>query len=180
MIIRTIIYLAILLFFIWDIKKDPKAFKKYIFPIIGITYFAGTPYFLNIDDRVQLTIKVITTLTLMFYLWSYYKDFKVERFREKKRQREIRDKLREEENQLILEDLFQAKNEALKSKSSSYEITLDMPKTIRQIKGQVSLFKNSTEEFIDDDYQEDYKEIKKPKQEVLDNQLDIFNLSKED
>ena len=86
----------------------------------------------------------------------------------------------EEENQLILEDLFQAKNEALKSKSSSYEITLDMPKTIRQIKGQVSLFKNSTEEFIDDDYQEDYKEIKKPKQEVLDNQLDIFNLSKED
>lgn len=159
-------------------KKDPKAFKKYIFPIIGITYFAGSPYFSNIDDRIQLTIKVITTLTLMFYLWSYYKDFKVEKFREKKRQRDLRDKKRDEENQLILEDLLEAKNQAIKNKSSSYEITLNMPKTVRQIKGQVSLFKSSMEEFIDDDNYLDETQTERPEQEVLDNQIDIFNLSK--
>ena len=180
MIIRTIIYLGIVLFFIWDMKKDPKSFKKYIFPIVGITYFAGSPYFLNIDDRIQLTIKVITTLTLMFYLWSYYKDFKVEKFREKKRQRDLRDKKRDEENQLMLEDLLEAKNQAIKNKSTSYEITLDMPKTVRQIKGQVSLFKNSMEKFIDDDYQPDQSQTERLKQEVLDNQIDIFNLNKED
>lgn len=180
MIIRTIIYLGIVLFFIWDMKKDPKSFKKYIFPIVGITYFAGSPYFSNIDDRIQLTIKVITTLTLMFYLWSYYKDFKVEKFREKKRQRDLRDKKRDEENQLILEDLLEGKNQAIKNKSTSYEITLDMPKTVRQIKGQVSLFKNSMEEFIDDDYPLDQSQTERPKQEVLDNQIDIFKLNKED
>lgn len=180
MIIRTIIYLAIVFFFIWDIKKDPRAFKKYIFPIIGITYFAGTPYYGNIDHRIQLTIKVIVTLILVYYLWSYYKDYKVEKFREKKRQREIRDRQREEENQLILEDLFQAKNQAIKNKSSSYEITLNMPKRIRQIKGQVSLFKNSIEDFIEErPYKEEVKAGKQG-QEILDNQIDIFDLDKKD
>lgn len=180
MIIRTIIYLGIVLFFIWDMKKDPKSFKKYIFPIIGITYFASSPYFLNIDERIQLTIKVITTLTLMFYLWSYYKDFKVEKFREKKRQRDLRDKKRDQDNQLILENLLETKNHDLKSKSSSYEITLDMPKTVRQIKGQVSLFKNFMEEFIDVDYYKNEGQVEPPVQEVLDNQIDIFNLKKDD
>lgn len=180
MIIRTIIYLAIVFFFVWDIKKDPRAFKKYIFPIIGITYFTGIPYYENIDDRIQLTIKVIVTLILIYYLWSYYKDYKVEKFREKKRQREIRDRQREEENQLILEDLFQAKNQARKNKSSSYEITLDMPKTIRQIKGQVSLFKNSLEEFTEKTPYKEENKIEKPKQSILHNQIDIFDLDKKD
>lgn len=179
MIIRTIIYVGIIFFFIWDMKKDPKSFKKYIFPIIGITYFAGTPYFLTIDDRIQLTTKVLTFLFTAFYLWSYYKDYKVERFREKRRLREIRDRQREEDNQVLLEEMIQAKNTARKTKSTSYEFTLDLPKSYEQLKGQTSLFGDSNPGRPYEDYKVhvDKDQDEEKEDQVLDNQIDIFHLN---
>ncbi|MDO5028159.1 MAG: hypothetical protein Q4E36_02730 [Bacillota bacterium] len=176
MIIRTIIYLAISMFFIWDIKKDKKPFKKYIFLIIAITYFAGSPYFLQIDDRIQLTTRIIAALITAFYLSSYYKDFKVEKFREKKRQRDLRDQQRQADNQILLENMLKAKNQGRENNSRSYEITLDMPRTVAQIKGQTSFFKDYKEARHIESYDSIQEQEEEKKTQVLENQLDIFNL----
>lgn len=177
MIIRTIIYLAITIFFLKDIKRNYKPFKRFSFPIIAITYFGGTKYFINSDNRIQLTIHIITAIMTVIYVWGYYKDFKIERYKNKKKLRENRDKERILKDEAILKNILEAKNSDIKQKSRRYEITMDMPKSISQISGQLNLFNDSKEElFI---YEDEFIEDNKNKSTVLENQMEIFEITKE-
>lgn len=172
MILRSIIYVGILIFFLWDYRKDKKSFKKYIFPIIAITYFGGSDYFINSDDRIRLTVMIIALLLVIRYLFDYYNDYKIEKFREKKRKRKNRERQRLEKADELLEKILEAKNFDLKNKSKSYEIIVEMSSKVSEVVDQISFFNEESGEEV---YRyDDYDEIEDESISVLENKLEMF------
>lgn len=179
MIIRSIIYIGILSFFLWDYKQDPKKFKSYVFPIIAVTFIAGTSLFTKLDYRIQLTFQIITGLLTILYLWGYYKDFKMERFKEKKAQREMRQLQRQTRDEDLLRDILEAKNKSRRNKSSSYEISIDISSKAYNLSGQMNLFNDNQEELLE--FEEAFEDQieKETNNQVLENQLGIFDNEKQ-
>lgn len=169
---RIIIFLIIAGYFIWDYRKDKKDFKPFIFPIIGIAFFASTEYYVRLDNRLKLVLLIIAVILTAYYLFRYYKDFKVERFREKKRIRKVRSDMRNREDAKLLEEILEAKNESIRNKSSRYEITMDM-KSDYNLDGQMKLFEDEKEELPK--YERFYEpEEEKDNNEILENQIGMF------
>lgn len=110
MILRTIIFIAILIYFIWDYKQNKKNYKLLVLPIIGLTYFGGTDIFDRLDDRIQLSIVIITVVLTIMLIWKYYQDFKLERFKHKKYMRSLRDKSRQAKDEQLLAEIELAKS----------------------------------------------------------------------
>lgn len=110
MIVLIILFSLAALYFLWSYKEDPKLFKIRLIPVIGICFFAATDYFQLLDERLQLSLLVIAILITLHFAYEYYKDFKLVRFREKKRIREEREELRREQSDKILEEIFELKH----------------------------------------------------------------------
>ncbi len=136
MILRTIIFLIILGYFIKDYKEDKKKFKLLVLPIIALTYFGGTEVFSSLDSRFKLTIIIISGLLIMRTLYEYYKDYKKEKFFHVKEQRKIREQERLERDLQIIKDieekrlqnsLEEDKNQEVRksSKIAEFEISFD-------------------------------------------------------
>ena len=90
MIVRGIIYLALTLLVLREYKSLKKKFILKILPIVGLSLFGTTEYFTSLDERLQTLIVVITVLIALNTMYSFYKDYKVERYRALKKMRENR------------------------------------------------------------------------------------------
>lgn len=174
MILRIILCLGILIFFLWDYKLDPKAFKRYIFPIVIICFFGSTEYFLRLDDRIRLLTLIVVVLLLLRYAWSYYNDYKIERFREKKRIRSIRERDQIERDELILKEILDAKNQDLRERSTSYEIIMDFSDKTYEIEGQLRIFEDSGSEIVQYRKYKDFEDMEEIGDIVLENQIGMF------
>ena len=174
MILRTFIFLGIVGFFIWDYTKDPKKFKRLVFPIIGISYLASTNFYLNLDDRIKLITMVIVALFTIRYSFAYYNDYKKERFREIKRLRNIRDKERIERDTLLLKEILDAKNQEIRKKSSSYEITMEFSDTSIESPRQIAFLRLEDAPFEDYYLEEEDIETDRSSIEILENQIGMF------
>lgn len=150
MILRTIIYIPIVLFFLWEYRQNKKSFKLLIFPIIALSLLGGTKYYTQLDNRFQLTVLIITILLTGRVLWGYYNEFKIERFRNKKYLRELREKNRVEKSEELMEQILEAKNTAIRNNSSSYEISMEMTKDYEDSPGSTQDFIDIKEEFEED------------------------------
>lgn len=174
MILKTITFIGVILYFLWDYSKYPKSFKKLIFPIMGISFFAGTPIYMRMDDRIKLITVIAVALLTLKYGLSYYNDYKIERFREKKRIRSIRDKERIQRDEKILKEILDAKNQNIRDKSSSYEITMDFSTRAYENRGQIN-FIGLEENPFDEQYVIEEKWEEEPNtEEVLENQIGMF------
>lgn len=174
MILKTITFIGVILYFLWDYSKYPKSFKKLIFPIMGISFFAGTPIYMGLDDRIKLITVIIVALLTLKYGLSYYNDYKIERFREKKRIRSIRNKERIQRDEKILKEILDAKNQDLRDKSSSYEITMDFSKRAYETRGQISFIGFEENPFEEEYDVEEFWEEELDKEEILENQIGMF------
>lgn len=174
MILRTILFAGALTFFLWDYSVDSKAFKRAVFPVIGISYFASTDLYSGLDNRIKLILVVILVIFTLRYAISYYNDYKKERFREKKRIREIRNRERIEQGEQLLEEILEAKNQGLREKSSSYEIIMDFSEKSLGSQGQISFLGIVENPYIIEFEEEEI--IEETGSPVLENQLDMFDI----
>lgn len=173
MTIRIIIFLGITLYFLWDYRKDKKDFKPFIFPIIGIVFFASTDYYVNLDSRIRMIFFIVALLLTIYYLFKYYKDFKIERFREKKRVRSQREQERMLRDEMLLNEILKAKSESLGTNSSSYEITMNLSSRY-EIEGQMKLFDDDDHLPRYEEFYEDEIESEPTVYENLENQIGMF------
>ncbi len=178
MILRVIILIGVILYFFWDYSKDPKKFKQLVFPIVGISFFAGTPAYLKLDDRIKLIIIIVVALLTLRYALFYYNDYKIERFREKKRIRQLRDQERTIRDEKLLKEILNAKNQGLRDKSSSYEITMDFSQRTLEHGGQINFIGLEEDPFEEYYYNEESQHVEEIYEEVLENQIGMFEDSK--
>lgn len=181
MILRTIIYIGIILFFTKDIKTDKKPFKKYVFPIIVITYIAGTDWFLKADSRIQLTSQILTGLFVVLYLSGYYSNYKLERYKEKKRIREERKIERYKRDEELLQEISQVKHKGIKKRSASYEITMDLPNRSSDDNNQTKTLNGKEEDILLEDKLDNVKtDYNDENQKSSKDDIKIFDSTKED
>ncbi len=87
MILRSIIFILITYFFINDYLEKRQKYKLSIFIVIACAYLNGVSYFNSIDERIRLSIMVISALIGLFYIYKRYNDYKIEKFELKKEAR---------------------------------------------------------------------------------------------
>ncbi len=91
MIVRIILYSALLALVFNDYRKNRKKFTLKIVPVVLLSFFGTTEYFINLDERLQILIVVVTVGLAINTLYSYYKDYKLMRYRIMKEKREQRE-----------------------------------------------------------------------------------------
>lgn len=123
---RIVIFSAIAGFFIWDYFQDKKPFKIYTAPLTILSFFASTDYYVSLDERIQLLVLVVFFLLLFYYGYLYNHDYKVEKFREKKRLREMRESERNEKTEELIQEIMNAKHESRGINTNRVQITLDI------------------------------------------------------
>lgn len=172
MLTRIVLFLGISAFFVWDYFQDKKPFKIYVAPLIVISFFASTDYYVKLDERLRLVILVIFFLILCYYAFLYNHDYKVEKFREKKRLREIRESERNVKTEELMQEILDAKHSSRGINTDRVEITLDMKK-VEKTAGQLSFVSKSGEpEQSSPEVETKAEDVESPK--VLENQLDMF------
>lgn len=174
MILRIFIFLGIIGYFVWDYTLDSKRFKRLVFPIIGISFLASSDFYVGLDDRIKLITVVILALFTIRYSLAYYNDYKKERFREKRRIRDIRDRERIERDTLLLKEILDVKNQDIREKSSSYEITMDLPRTSSQSASQIDFLGIEDKSFEENPFEDESWKVETPKAQILENQIGMF------
>lgn len=173
MILRIIMFIGVIAYFLWDYSKDPKRFKRIVFPIVAISFFASTDIYVRLDNRIKLILFIIVLIMTFRYALAYYNDYKIERFREKKRIRRIRDRERIERDEEILREILNVKNQEVREKSSSYEIVMDFSKKTIEQKGQINFLGIDEMPYVGDSFEYDWDELEEH-EEVLENQIGMF------
>lgn len=173
MIVRIILFLGISGYFVWDYLQDKKAFKIYIAPLIVISFFASTDYYVSLDERIRLVILVVFFLILIYYGFRYNQDYRVEKFREKKRLRTIREEERNRKSEELMQEILNAKHDGKGINTDRLEFTLEMS-DIENAARQLSFISDPKRSAADEVKAFEEEVFEEEKEEVLENQIGMF------
>ena len=75
---------------------------------------------------------------------------------------------------MLLKEILDVKNQDIREKSSSYEITMDLPRTSSQSASQIDFLGIEDKSFEENPFEDESWKVETPKAQILENQIGMF------
>ncbi|MDO5725766.1 MAG: hypothetical protein Q4P29_05615 [Tissierellia bacterium] len=123
-----IFYIAIFVLFLYDYRQRPKNFKLKFIPLLILSAFGNSKFFQTLDDRIKMFATAIALLISIYLIYQVYRDYKVEKYRMKKKLRDERYYQNLRDNVEYIEDDLIIENRTAKTENHNHEHSNDKEK----------------------------------------------------